>query len=289
MIVGAAICPGAPFLVEGFATAIARTVPDLVAACGEALDRLPPADRTLLIGSRLIGSRGAGPDDGSDPSSDPPSTPIERVYPPGAEVRTVVTRSDIAGAAAVGLPGGGVVGRWGSRRGSDADHLGAGRDAAVGTAGRAAAEPSVAILVGAHLMRAAQHAVPTWALEVSPAVSSAGHPPELNTDGPDRVTVLVIADGAACHGDNAPGRRDDRSDAFDAALARALAAGDPAALADACRNPELPADAVMASVNPLALLADLTRSAPPDAADLLYSGAPFGVGYFVASWRWNQA
>jgi hypothetical protein len=45
----------------------------------------------------------------------------------------------------------------------------------------------------------------------------------------------------------------------------------------------------MASVNPLALLADLTRSAPPDAADLLYSGAPFGVGYFVASWRWNRA
>jgi len=284
VIVGAAICPGAPFLVEGFATAIARTVPDLVAACGEALDRLPPADRTLLIGSRLIGSRGAGPDDGPDPAA----TPIVRFYPPGAEVRTVVTRSDMAGAAAVGLPGG-VVGRRGSRRGSDADHHGAGRDAAVSIAGRAAAEPSVAILVGAHLMRAAQHAVPTWALEVSPAVSSAGHPPELNTDGPDRVTVLVIADGAACHGDNAPGRRDDRSDAFDAALARALAAGDPAALADACRNPELPADAVMASVNPLALLADLTRSAPPDAADLLYSGAPFGVGYFVASWRWNQA
>ena len=139
-------------------------------------------------------------------------------------------------------------------------------------------------------MRAAQHAVPTSALEVSPARRLRRDiPPELNTDGPDRVTVLVIADGAACHGDNAPGRRDDRSDAFDAALAHALATGDPAALADACRNPELPADAVMASVNPLALLADLTRSAPPDAADLLYSGAPFGVGYFVASWRWNQA
>ena len=152
--------------------------------------------------------------------------------------------------------------------------------------------PSVATLVGAHLLRAARHATPTTALEVSAGGSapvSADIPPALNTGGLDRVTVLVIADGAACHGDDAPGRRDDRSDAFDAALACALAAGDPAALADACRNPELPADAVMASVNPLALLADLTRSAPPDAADLLYSGAPFGVGYFVASWRWNRA
>jgi hypothetical protein len=72
-------------------------------------------------------------------------------------------------------------------------------------------------------------------------------------------------------------------------VARALASGDPAGLGHACRNPELPADAVMASVGPLAVLADLTRTAPPDAADLLYSDHPFGVGYFVASWRWNRA
>jgi hypothetical protein len=275
VIVGVAVCPGAPFLVHGTATAIARAVPHLLAACGEAVDRLPAADRTLLIGSRRV-DRDDGPSDGSDASS----MPTSRAFPPGTVVRTSVTRGDISARGArmdAGTSGGN-----GAGNGAAGDDLAAG----------AAPGPSVATLVGAHLLRAARHATPTTAVEVSAGGSapvSADIPPELNTGGPDRVTVLVIADGAACHGDDAPGRRDDRSDAFDAALARALAAGDPAALGDACRNPELPADAVMASVNPLALLADLTRSAPPDAADLLYSGAPFGVGYFVASWRWNQA
>ena len=222
--------------------------------------------------------------------------PTSRAFPPGTVVRTSVTRGDIlargakkgarmdAGSGEENGAGNGAVRLPGDACGDGA----ASDDAAAGTA----PGPSVATLVGAHLLRAARHATPTTALEVSAGGSapvSADIPPALNTGGLDRVTVLVIADGAACHGDDAPGRRDDRSDAFDAALARALAAGDPAALGDACCNPELPADAVMASVNPLALLADLTRSAPPDAADLLYSGAPFGVGYFVASWRWNQA
>lgn len=275
------MCPGAPFLVEGTATAIARTVPDLLAACGDALDRLPPADRTLLIGShRAARDGGSGVD----------AKPTSRAFPPGAVVRTSVTRSDIAGMGAVRLAGGAASGDAAS---GDAASVDAAReDANDDAAGTAAPAPSVATLVGAHLLRAARHAPPTTALEVSAAGSariSADLPPELNPNGRDRITLLVIADGAACHGDNAPARRDDRSDAFDAALARALAAGDPAALRDACRNPELPADAVMASVDPLVLLAALTRSAPPDAADLLYSGAPFGVGYFVASWRWNRA
>lgn len=267
------MCPGAPFLVQGTATAVARAVPDLLAACGEAVDRLPPADRTLLIGSRR-----AARDDGSATGADP----TWRAFPPGAVVRTSLTRGDVAGVrerdgaveSAVRLPGD------------------AGRDSGAADDQSGASEPSVATLVGTHLLCAARHATPTTALEVSArgsALSGADIPPELITDGPDRVTVLVIADGAACHGDNAPGRRDDRSNAFDDAVARALASGDPVSLGAACRDPDLPADAVMSSVNPLAVLADLTRSAPPDAADLLYSGAPFGVGYFVASWGWNRA
>ena len=270
------MCPGAPFLVQGIATAVARAVPDLLAACGEALDRLPPADRTLLIGSRR-----AARDDGSDAGSATGADPTWRAFPPGTVVRTSVTRGDVAG-----VRGGGAVGSAARLPGD------AGRDSAAADDPSGASEPSVATLVGAHLLCAARHATPTTALEVSArgsAPGSADIPPGLNTDGSDRVTVLVIADGAACHGDSAPGRRDDRSHAFDAALARALASGDPAALGAACRNPDLPADAVMSSVNPLAVLADLTRSAPPDAADLLYSGAPFGVGYFVASWGWNGA
>jgi len=203
-----------------------------------------------------------------------------------------MTRSDLAETDALWLPAGD--GNGGDGNGGDGNR-GDGSDGAEhrdGTAGTVAPAPSVAILVGAHLLCAARHATPTSALEVmigGPAGVAVDLPPELSSaGGPDRVTMLVIADGAACHGDNAPGRRDDRSGAFDAAVARALAAGDPAALREACRDPGLPAQAVMASVGPLALLADLTGAVPPDTAELLYSGAPFGVGYFVASWRWTR-
>ncbi len=69
----------------------------------------------------------------------------------------------------------------------------------------------------------------------------------------------MIADGAATHGDHAPGRRDDRAAPFDDGLA---------------------------AVTPLAVLARLVGDRPPTAADLYFRGSPYGVGYFVASWRW---
>ena len=105
-------------------------------------------------------------------------------------------------------------------------------------------------------------------------------------ESPDPIAVLVIADGAACHGDDAPGKRDDRAGAFDAAVADALAAGSPTQLAAACADRPL-AQELLAAVDPLAVLARLTAADPPDEAELLYSGAPFGVGYWVASWRWT--
>jgi hypothetical protein len=45
---------------------------------------------------------------------------------------------------------------------------------------------------------------------------------------------------------------------------------------------------LLATVDPLAVLAALTVGDPPSSAALLYSDAPFGVGYLVASWRWNR-
>ena len=106
-------------------------------------------------------------------------------------------------------------------------------------------------------------------------------------DTAERIALLVIADGSACHGDDAPGRRDDRAAQFDAALAEALAGGDPHALRAAAADRDL-ARALLAVVDPLAVLALLTARHPPTAADLLYSGAPLGVGYLVASWRWSD-
>ena len=105
--------------------------------------------------------------------------------------------------------------------------------------------------------------------------------------GAERVCLLVIADGSACHGDDAPGRRDDRADAFDADLAAALGAGDPVALASVAGQREL-AGELLAAVDPLGVLAALTVDDPPSSAALLYAGAPLGVGYLVASWRWTR-
>ncbi|TRW84877.1 hypothetical protein FK535_10370 [Mycolicibacterium sp. 018/SC-01/001] len=97
---------------------------------------------------------------------------------------------------------------------------------------------------------------------------------ELDT-GQEPVGVLVVADGANTLTPAAPGGHDPDSVPVQAALSDALAAGDCAALA------ALPAGIVgRVAYQVLAGLAD----PGPTAAELLYRGAPFGVGYTVASW-----
>lgn len=275
---GVAVCPGAPFLIEGTADAIARTVPDLGAACRAALARLPVADRMLLIGT------GAAADEfgaaAGQTGAALATTAAWRMFPPGTVVRTSVTRGDTGAERTVILPG----------EPAREDPM-----ASPEQRGVPVSLPSVATLVGTNLLRWAPTVPPTTAVEVT-RIAGAGAGEifadltrELTLEGSDRVALLVIADGAACHGANAPGRLDDRSGAFDEALADALAAGNPVALRTACQNPDLPAEALLSSVAPLRLLADLTFARAPDEAELLYSGAPFGVGYFVASWRWVGA
>ena len=105
---------------------------------------------------------------------------------------------------------------------------------------------------------------------------------------PERISLLVVADGSACHGDDAPGRLDDRAVPFDAAVTDALAAGDPARLRNACADRVL-AGQLLATVDPLAVLALLTEDRPPQAADVLFAGAPLGVWYVAASWRWTES
>jgi hypothetical protein len=180
-----------------------------------------------------------------------------------------------------------------------------------GTASAMAApvsDPAVGTIVGAYLLDAAvrrrSDLVPSGAppdrqqpagsppggaesiaLEIARDPAGAAQALAVRLAAARRVAVLVIADGSACHGDAAPGRRDDRSDPFDRALARALASGDPAGLRAATTDRTL-AGELLASVEPLAVLALLTADRPPDDAELLYSAAPLGVGYLVASWRW---
>lgn len=111
------------------------------------------------------------------------------------------------------------------------------------------------------------------------------------TAGPGRVALLCMGDGAARHGEKAPGYADPRAEGFDAAVARALADADAAALAaiDAKLADELMA-AGRAPWQMLAAAATATATATAAAVgrcwrgELRYAAHPYGVGYFVASW-----
>jgi hypothetical protein len=101
-------------------------------------------------------------------------------------------------------------------------------------------------------------------------------------DVPGPVGLLVMGDGSARRSEKAPGHLDPAAGPFDAAVARALAAGDAAALAalDPAEGERLLAAGAPVWRAVGAALADREIG-----AELLHDEAPFGVGYLVATWR----
>jgi hypothetical protein len=131
------------------------------------------------------------------------------------------------------------------------------------------------------------HLVGAWLLD------QAGHlghrlgigPGDLGTtlsDGYGTVGVLAMGDGSARRSEKAPGHLDPAAGPFDATVARALAAGDTAALAalDPAEGQRLLAAGVPVWRAVGAALEGLSVE-----AQLLADDAPFGVGYLVATWR----
>jgi hypothetical protein len=95
-----------------------------------------------------------------------------------------------------------------------------------------------------------------------------------------RVALLIMADGTARRGAKAPGHRDERAPAFDAAVERAVRRGELDSLLDIDRAL---ASELMASGRPAwQVLAGAFGGAGPS-SQVLYSDAPFGVAYLVAS------
>jgi hypothetical protein len=98
-----------------------------------------------------------------------------------------------------------------------------------------------------------------------------------------RLALLVMADGSYCHGSKAPGYDDPRAEGYDRAVAEALAAADPAALL--ALDPALSAELGAAGRAPWQVLAGAVRACGGSwRGALLFDDAPYGVGYFVASW-----
>lgn len=143
--------------------------------------------------------------------------------------------------------------------------------------------------VGRHLVRAAGAAL--WPDDLLPAERSvdADESPEdlvgplwcgmsvLEEIGPP-TGVVVVANGSAKRTEKAPGHLDQRAEAFDAGLGRALVVADAEALrsVDSALAGELWAD-----VGALPALADLLGEA---SADVLFDAAPFGVQYWVIAY-----
>lgn len=145
-------------------------------------------------------------------------------------------------------------------------------------------ELSPSLTVGAWLLDRAGAVLPTHACAV-PADAAPGRMLGLGkglADLADRVGLLVLGDGSACRSVKAPGYTDDRAEGYDAAVARALADGDADALAEL--DPVLSAELLADGRAPWQVLAGAAQGAGLSAR-LHYDEAPYGVGYFVASWR----
>lgn len=98
---------------------------------------------------------------------------------------------------------------------------------------------------------------------------------------PRRLSMLVMGDGSACRTEKAPGWIDADAEPFDHAVAEALARADVKALthldAKTCER------LLVGGRTAWQVLAGAVGGRDIDAR-LLFHGAPYGVGYFVALW-----
>ena len=100
------------------------------------------------------------------------------------------------------------------------------------------------------------------------------------TDESPTGPVLVVANGSARRGEKAPGYLDERSFAFDAAIAAALRAPDPGALGEL--DPVLGEELLAGNVEGLRALGRVLT--PGHSATMDYEDDPFGVRYWVMRW-----
>lgn len=135
--------------------------------------------------------------------------------------------------------------------------------------------------VAAHPEHAVLWAAARWITTSGSDATALGE--QLRGDG-TRIGLILVADGAACHGPKAPRAEDSRAPAYEDAVCAALASGQGAHLAqiDADLGREL--GATLPEVWPVLLAA-----ADGDwIGELAWRGAPYGVGWAVAAWRRNQ-
>jgi len=254
---------------------LADAVPDLIQAARLAVRVLEKVDRILLITSTSPCR-----DEGTMTSVSAAS----RIYSAGQLISSVLLEA-----------GGGTLAFQGRLPGSpDGQQLR--RD----EGDAAEVVPGVGVLVGTALLVAAGIALPTVAIELADAEpaptdkSAKGSESDMRVQqllheavtGPDRVGLLVIADGSGNRGPDSPGGGFEPAEAFDHSLGSALASGDALELGRIVLTGQAQASQLLWSSGPA--LSALARLAPAAAeSKLLYADAPFGVGYLVSTWLWD--
>lgn len=98
---------------------------------------------------------------------------------------------------------------------------------------------------------------------------------------PERLALLVMGDGSARHSEHAPVHLHPRGEAFDQVAGTALGTADRSTLA--ALDPAIATEVAAAGRPAWQVLAAAIGSGVWR-ADLLYDKAPYGVGYFVATW-----
>ncbi|MFI5534440.1 class III extradiol dioxygenase subunit B-like domain-containing protein [Kitasatospora sp. NPDC051853] len=144
-------------------------------------------------------------------------------------------------------------------------------------------ELAPSLTVGAWLLEQAGITVPTHACAVpadAPVERLTGLGEGL-AELADRVGLLVLGGGSACRTVKAPGYLDERAEPYDAHAAKALAEADTEALR--ALDPVLSAELQADGRAPWQVLAGAAQGARLSGR-LRYDEAPYGVGYFVASW-----
>jgi hypothetical protein len=101
-----------------------------------------------------------------------------------------------------------------------------------------------------------------------------------------RVGLVVMGDGSARHSEKAPGYLDDRAAGFDHGVADALAVADVDALLGL--DPALARELLVAGRAPWQVLAGAAQGRPDPLAEGAPFEAPYGVGYHVVAWSWQE-
>ncbi|MGC4983635.1 class III extradiol dioxygenase subunit B-like domain-containing protein [Streptomyces sp. DT193] len=266
MLVAAAVCPCPPLLVPEVAAGAAPELDAARAAVTDALGVLAASRPDLLVVVGPAGKSGRG------------------VHPEG-------TRGSFSGFGVdldvcLGRPDAGDANRDtdGAGANRDTDGAGANRDTDGAGSGSPERELPPSLAVAAWLLeRTGWSDAPVEGLGV-------GEPLEAERcvrtgaqigGRAGRVALLVMGDASACRTLKAPGYLDERAEAFDAEVARALGAADVTALK--ALDIDLAYELKAAGRAPWQVLAGAAEGAGLGGA-LLYDDAPYGVGYLVAAW-----